>query len=275
MAVNDLVDQVERPAFVRFEQVAFEDKRATLKAGRSVSKNVDLVYVTPPYTKEVFEAKWETWIANQERNVKNNRTPQAWVDHWKKAYAAFKKGQEAPLNGTPIKEWSAISPAQIKNLIAMHILTIEDLAGCNDEGLRRLGMGGRDLVNKAKNWIKSTEDHGSVTIELTELQSENGRLKKEIDTLKEQVKILKFQNESGSEPEMSEPMAEPSSEITASDIIDENLSDHNGKVEELKAKRESFAGETIDKLKFLHKERFGKNPHPKISRDKLIEKLLD
>jgi len=276
MALADLAEQTERPAFIRFEQRPYEDKQASLQKGRSVSKDVDIVIVTPPYTKENYEFKWESWITNQERNVKNNRVPKAFVEHWKKMYHAFKEGQESPVNGTPIKDWSAISPAQCKNLIAMHILTIEDLAACNAEGLKRIGMGARDLVAKAQNWLKSTEDHGSVTMELTHLQSENEQLKTEITTLKEQVKILKYQVENNVAPAVSEPMYEPSTEITASDLLEEDpLAAHNAKVVAINVKRDEFKGETIDKLRFLHKEKFGKNPHPSIKRDKLIEKLLE
>ena len=276
MAVSDLADVQERPAFVRFEQRAFEDKPASLIAGMSVSKDVDMVFVTPPYTKEVYEFKWETWIANQERNAKNNRVPREFVDHWKKMYAAFKQGQEAPLNGSPIKDWSAISPAQCKNLIAMRILTIEDLAACNAEGMKRIGMGARDLVTKAKNWLRSTQDHGAVTFEITQLQNENEQLKAENLTLREQNAVLRNQVDNNIAPSMAEPMREPVNEITANDLLEEDpLTAHNTKVVAIKIKRDEFKGETIDKLFFLYKEKFGKRPHPSIKRDKLIEKLLE
>ena len=86
-------------------------------------------------------------------------------------YERWKNGQEMPLNGTPIKTWSAISPAQIKNLIAIGILTVEDLANVNGEGLTRIGMGGQNLKKMATNWLETAADHGPVTLRVTVLGS--------------------------------------------------------------------------------------------------------
>jgi len=142
MSVNSLAKEEDRPAYVRFERRAVENKAETLKMGRSVSFDVDFALITPPYSKDLIVLKVPTFFENTERDVRNGRTPEKWMDAWKNAYQKWQNGQEVPLNGTPIKTWSAISPAQIKNLIAIGILTIEDLAQCNDEGIRRIGMGG-------------------------------------------------------------------------------------------------------------------------------------
>ena len=190
MAVGDIIDRDERPAYVQFERRAVEDKPESEKQGLSISKDVDFVKVTPPYSKDCYVQQVDVWFKNVENNVKNNRTPQLWLDHWKQAYEAFLKGQDAPLLGTPIRDWSAISPAQIKNLIHLNILTIEDLANANDEGLKRIGMGAVELRNKARNWLQAANDHGPLVMKVTALENENNQLKGTIESLQNKIQAL-------------------------------------------------------------------------------------
>ena len=153
MSVGELISREERPAYVRFERRPMEDKAASIREGRYVAKDVDFALVTPPYSKDCVEYKVEQWLINMERNVRDGRIPEKWADQWKASYNSWKNGQEMPLSGTPIKGWGVLSPAQQQTLIAMNCLTVEDLAGINDEGLRRIGMGAIELRDKAKNWL--------------------------------------------------------------------------------------------------------------------------
>lgn len=193
MSVGDLINREERPAYVQFERRAVEDKIESLKQGKSVSKDVDFVKVTPPYSKDCYEQKVDLWLQNVETNVKNGRTPEAWMQYWKRAYQAFCEGQAMPLEGTPIRDWSSISPAQIKNLIALNILTVEDLANANDQGLKRIGMGAVELRNKARNWLQATKDHGPLVMKVTSMETENKQLHETITSLQGQIAALKQQ----------------------------------------------------------------------------------
>lgn len=183
-------DREERPAWVEFELRAVEDKPASIKAGRSISKDVEFVLATPPYSKDRFEFKAEQWFKNQEMNVRNNRIPQKWLDHWRKCYDHWKLGLETPLDGTDIRNWPVISPAQIKNLLSAGCRTIEDLAGVNEEGLKRIGMGGVALKQKAQAYLKAADDHGPLVMENTELKNRITQLEGTIESLQTQIKGL-------------------------------------------------------------------------------------
>lgn len=163
--------------FVRFEQVAMENKAASLELGHYVAVDVDMAYVTPPYSKDIMKYKVKQWLDQLEVDCQNQRIPREWVEQYKKQYAYWKEGRELPLNGIPIKGWGVISPAQQETLIKMHVLTVEQLAVITEEGIRRLGMGGVDLKNKAEAWLKSLKKSGAITMELSELKAENARLK--------------------------------------------------------------------------------------------------
>lgn len=189
----ELSERAERPAYVRFKRIAIEDKAATLAAGHYVGKDVDFALITPPYSRDVIEVKIPQWKLNMEMDVRNERMPKKWMDDYLYAYQAWLNGQEIPLNGTPIRGWGVISPAQQETLIRMTILTVEDLAAVNDEGIRRIGMGGTDLKHKAKAWLAQLGDKGPLTIQMSALQQENENLKGELATIREQMKQLLLQ----------------------------------------------------------------------------------
>lgn len=214
MSVGELKREEDRPAMVRFETRAVEDKVASRESGGVIYKDVDWVMVTPPYSKDCFESKAKTWFETVEKNVRNGRTPPEWRDHWKKTYENWKKGEEAPINGTSVKNWSAITKAQCKTLLIANIFTIEDLAIANDEGVRRLGMGGVDLKNKARAYVQATKDTGPLVMENAALKKQVDQQEVTISNLTEKIEIMGQRLEAM----QSQPLQEV--EISASDILD-------------------------------------------------------
>lgn len=188
--VGEMVDRKERPAYVRFERRAVEDKSASVREGRFVSKDLDFALVTPPYSRDVFEQVAKDWFAQMKREVAARRLPAEWYERYVDSYERWKRGEEMPLNGTPIKGWGVLSPAQQKNLITLNILTVEDLAAVNDEGIRRIGMGGSELRDRAKAWLSQTKDKGPLTMENAALKAENRALKAQLEQLDARVKDL-------------------------------------------------------------------------------------
>ena len=260
MSVGEVSDRTERPPYVRFERRGIEDKQASLREGRYIAKDVDFALITPPYSKDLIEIKVESWLANERQNAKNNRIPAEWVDRWEKGYELFKQGEEMPPDGTPVKGWGAVSPAQEKMILHAGIMTIEDLAACNDEGLRRLGMGGRDLVMKAKSWLNSVKDHGKVALQNAALEKENEQLKITLESLEEKVAILARQIESKAALPDDTTQIVSRETITAADILeDEPVIDSQDISRE--------------QLKAMYKEKFGRRAHPRSSDETLKAKL--
>ncbi|HEY6925657.1 MAG TPA: hypothetical protein VI653_19410 [Steroidobacteraceae bacterium] len=190
MAAAELQEKADRPAYVRFKRVAIENKAASLAAGHYVGKDVDFALITPPYSRDVIEVKVEQWLLNMEADVRNNRMSPVWQKDYLEALQAWRNGQEIPLKGTPIRGWGVISPAMVEKLVSINILTVEDLAAVNDEGIRRIGMGGTDLKHKARAWLAQLGDKGPLTMEMAALKQENENLKGSLASLQEQVKHL-------------------------------------------------------------------------------------
>ncbi len=157
--------------------------------------------------------------ANMEQDVTNGRMPAEWRDRYVLQLEAWRNGQELPPEGTPIRGWGVISPAQQEMLTRINILTVEDLAGVNDEGLRRIGMGALDLKNKAVAWMAQLADKGPLTIEVAGLKAENASLRTSIETMSAQLKALESKIISGNQPVVSVPTT---TDISADDIMPED-----------------------------------------------------
>lgn len=252
MSVGEPLSKEERPPYLQFERREKENKPETLKQGHYVGRDIDYVFVTLPGGRDVFAAEVDKWMERQEGYARNGRINPQWLEMYKEHYERWKKGEEIPVNGTAIKGWQALSPAQTRLVIQAGIRTVEDLAACNDEALRRLGMGGRDLVNKAKSWLKGANDHGKVAMQNAALEKENENLKITLESLEEKVAILARQVQSQSTQTHETPQVET---ISAADILDDP------------------EPEEVLSLTQQYENKFGKKPHWKMKEETIRAKL--
>jgi len=138
-------------------------------------------------------------------------------------YNAFQKNQEAPLEGTPLKEWAILTPAQVSELNYLNFYTVESIAEMPDTALQTIGLGGRELKNKAIEWLKSAEN-GAVSQKLID---ENAQLRQDIDMLKDQIALLgSAKKDEDTKPAKAAPKAtakKTTAKKTAAKKDDENL----------------------------------------------------
>lgn len=161
----------ERPPYVDFVVKAVEDRNATVAAGRYIAKDVDYAVITPFGGKDRVERPVAEWFPQMEEAVRGERFRRDWLEAYKGAYRQWKAGEEIPLDGTPIKSWSLISPAQQRNLIELNIRTVEDLAQATEEALQHLGMGAVELKARAANWLvaQKNDQPGKLAMEISSL----------------------------------------------------------------------------------------------------------
>lgn len=217
-AVTEVMERKDRPPFVRFERRPIEDKVAGLKEGRYVGRDVDYALVTAPYSKDIFIQPVDEWMQNLLNEVQAERFPKSWFDRFREDYNKWKAGEEMPLRGTPIRGWLALSPAQQEMLIRMNVLTVEDLAIINDEGIQRIGPGGIELKYKAQAALQAANSTGPLVMENAHLKVSVSNLSTEVETLKGQVeKLLNAQN--------NDRTATVVPAITASDLLEEPTHD--------------------------------------------------
>lgn len=180
-----------QPPFVIFERRAEEDREASLAAGRYVPQDVDFAIITPAGSKDRIERRVSDWFDMLRTQVAEGRFPSAWFDAFRARHAAWVKDEEMPLSGTPIKNWNVPTPAQRRLLSDAAIHTVEQLAEANEEAISMLGMGGRALVARAKDWLAANNSGaGKLAADLEVLREQNRNLTESNKTLIDQVRLL-------------------------------------------------------------------------------------
>jgi hypothetical protein len=172
-----------RPPFVEWKRIATFDPVASNTAGRRVTKDVDMAFIMQPGSRDIVERVAEDWLKSiRDRMIHTPEFayPEDWVIGFENKYKAWKQGLDAPLDGTSVKEWAYLSPSQAENFIAIRVMTIEDVAAMTEDAMRSYGIGGRELREKAREWLKGKD---STT-------AENERLKAELEALKERLNAL-------------------------------------------------------------------------------------
>lgn len=191
----NFADIVSQPAnqsrpFVQFEMRAMEDR--TVPATDGVTQMIDVAWaiVRAPGSRDSLEKTAVDWLAQQKHYAKEGRIPPQWPAEYAEAFRLWQQGEELPVHGTPIKTWSPLSPAQRKNILAIGVLTIEDLAVANEETRGRLGMGGVALQKMAQTWLAEAKDVGATAKKLQEATQLISEMKETLANQAEQLKQL-------------------------------------------------------------------------------------
>lgn len=187
-----------RPPFVQFETRSEENRQASVEAGNVVFRDVDYAIITPQGSKDRVERVASEWFQNLESQVRQERFPREWLLKFKDFYRAWKEEGEIPLEGTALKNWPMLTPAQVKTLTSLHIRTVEELATANEESIARMGMGGRALKDKAVAWVgakgsaagKQAEELVDLRMKLQQAEGQNKFLQDAVSQLQAQVQAL-------------------------------------------------------------------------------------
>lgn len=90
-------------------------------------------------------------------------------------YDRFKSGSEPVGEGTPLEEWPPLGVAQIAELRAIKIRTVEQLANVGDAHLTNLGTGGRQLRDKARAFVQGDGGAAALAQALADVEAERER----------------------------------------------------------------------------------------------------
>lgn len=213
-----------RPPFVRFETRSEESRAASVAAGNTVYTDVDYALITPQGSKDCIERRVDEWLVMLREQVKQERFPSQWLDHYKRLYEGWKAEGEIPVNGTPLRNWPMLTPAQVKTLTGLKLLSVEDLAVANEETISRMGMGGRALKDKAVAWLRAQgSDAGKQAEEVVDLRMRLERADAQNETLAQAVAQLQAQiTLLTAASAQLQPQAQPQeASVSASDLLDD------------------------------------------------------
>lgn len=171
---------------VAFGFYAIPDQKKTAEAGGIPQfKDVEFVKIVVPgdKTQEYFNAATD-------RDRKK----------YPRAYEAFKRRGQVPLEGLPIEKWAMVTRAEALNMKALNIHTVEMLAEVHEGNLGNLGLKGRDLIARAKTFLaQARETEGKQA-----LAAENQALKDRMADLERQIAEIAPKRGPGRPPRQAE-----------------------------------------------------------------------
>ncbi|KAE8757315.1 chromosome partitioning protein ParA [Paraburkholderia madseniana] len=171
--------------YVEFTMEAIHQTFESEKEGRPIFKDIPHIRIHFPgdRTKQIFRP------VKFEDDYQGPADPRRFPNQWR----AFDAQQEQVQTGTPIEHWGPLTKSQAMEFKAMHIHTVEQLAGVSDANLGWLGA--RELRDKAISWLAQAESGK----EALRLQGELEKRDADIEELRRQVKELASLAQGGSE----------------------------------------------------------------------------
>lgn len=163
---------------------------AGTKAGRVVFDKVLMMRVSSPGDKsapeyEVDRSYPEEFPHPIHGKLKKNELVYAKFGKYIDDYKGRVGGSQIEA-GTPIDHWALVDMRMAANLKFNGIYTVEALAAVSDGNAISLGMGSRELIQKAKDWLATAAN----TAMAMETEERNRKLQSQIDDLQAKYDVL-------------------------------------------------------------------------------------
>ena len=166
---NETDDAADRKLFVVFHRGFVVNEAKSAEAGRPIHDDVDLITIRVPGQRDS--------VVHRVNYTHQQRFPRQW--------AAFKNNSEQLGSGTQLSEVPWLTPAQIADLKASNISTVEQLAEMADANAH-VFMGFHGLKQRAQAYL----DAAAGAAPALKLQAELEKRDAEIDELKAIVNNL-------------------------------------------------------------------------------------
>jgi hypothetical protein len=153
------------------------------EAGRPIFTDAEFVRIRWP-----GDRNRELVAPANQPSVRNPDTNEwlTYIDRYPRHYEAFKQNATFIGEGAPIEEAPFLTKAQVAELKAVNIFTIESLAGLSESSMSKLGMGARKLMDQAKAYVEKAKDSALET----KLAAQNADLREQLKALGAQVAAL-------------------------------------------------------------------------------------
>ena len=170
---------------VLFKHLATQNNAKTLQEGRPVFDDVEVCEIRAPGNKDVkvFPANaFSRWIDNP---YTGEQTKQTYAERFAHQYRQFKASATQTKSGTPLDFVPFLSEGRKAELRAQNVYTVEQLAAIEGNELKNLGPGGRDMKNKAEEYIaeaRGAAPNKQMLAELEALKARNAILEEDAVT---------------------------------------------------------------------------------------------
>ena len=172
---------------VLFKHLAQENPIKSLEAGRPIYDDIEVCEIRAPGSKDVkvFPAtSFTRWIDDPHTG---RQTKQTYAERFSYQYRQFKSQATQTKSGTPLEHVSFLSEGKRAELRAQNVYTVEQLSAIEGTELKNLGPFGREMKNKAEEYIaegKSSAPNKQMIAELEALRARNAVLEEDLQAKK-------------------------------------------------------------------------------------------
>lgn len=155
--------------------------------GRPIFEDTEDCHIRVPGSRnwQSFPAtSFSNWAIDPETGEQRQVT---YAERFDKQYRQFKAEQQQTKSGTPLDHVPFLTEARRAELRAQNVYTVEQLAGIDGQELKNLGPGGRDMKNRAMEYLaeaKSNAPNTQLAAELEALRARNAVLEEDNEVLK-------------------------------------------------------------------------------------------
>lgn len=170
-----------------FRNHATENKVKSAVEGRPIFDDIEVVDIRYPGSRNYGTfpvGQMSHWINDP---YTGEQRPITYAERFVRQYRQFKEHQEQTKSGTPLEFAGFLTAGRQAELKAQNIYTIEALSAIEGSELKNLGPGGRELKNKAQEYI----DRGRAMAPDIQQQAEADAMLARLQVLEEDNAALK------------------------------------------------------------------------------------
>ena len=179
-----------------FKLHAILNEGKTAEAGRPICDDMEVVEIRAPGSRNTTIQPAHVrshWTSDQYGGDQREVT---YAERFAHQYRQFKERAQQTKTGTPLEQVPFLTPARCSELRALNVYIIEQLAAIDGQELKNLGPGGRDLKNRAVEWIaesKTNAPNMQLQAALEAERAKNQVLQDDLEALK--VRTTAAENE--------------------------------------------------------------------------------
>jgi hypothetical protein len=171
-----------------FKTYARKNEAKTVEAGRLICDDMEVCEIRAAGSRN-FSVHPATALSHWENNPETGeQTPVTYAERFARQYQQFKARAAQTKSGTPLTEAAFLTESRRAELRAQNIYIVEQLAAIDGQELKNLGPGGRDLKNRAIEFIEASDGNAvntKLAAELEAMRARNAVLEEDVQRLKE------------------------------------------------------------------------------------------
>jgi hypothetical protein len=173
-----------------FLNMAVKNEAKSASAGRPIFEDLEVCQLRYPGSKNigVYPATGFSHWATDPQTGEQFKV--SYAERFARQYRQFKEHAAQTKAGTPLSEVAFLTEARRAELRALNVYTVEALAALDGLELKNLGHNGRDLKNRAIEYLEAARDGAHNTqlmAELEALRARNSLLEEDVSRLKEEL----------------------------------------------------------------------------------------